>query len=330
MTTPVTVPMRTTQRMNPIETASGDSVRPGESIAPPVSGWERFSFSTIHGAATAILRLTGLGGLYRFGQFFGTLEWLINYRRRRRFSRALKRVLGRHLDDAERRRWTRDHFVKTRCDKLFYLILDRIPRERAAGLLTIGNETALREAFVRGRGICAATSHHGALHVVAMLLFLRGFKVAGVRDRKQSGLRRFVQRRFDLKYPELGRARILYADSFPREIFRSYREGYLIGSSMDVSRVREAHQRMEEVTIFGESKLFLSGPLRIALRCGATIFQVFIRLDPGFRYRVDFIGPLVDPATDHDEDSSVTAMIRTYAANVEKNVRATPSLMTKL
>lgn len=330
MTTAVSLAIPPTPTFDSIGSDSTGPARPVEAIAPPVSWWEQASFTAVHAVATGILRLTGLRGLYFFGAMFGTLEWLINYRRRRKFIRALKRVLGRHLTDGERRHWTRDHFIKSRCDKLFYLVLDRIPRERAAGLLTVGNENALRDAFAREKGVCAATSHHGALHVVAMLLFLRGFKVAGVRDRSQSGLRRFVQRRFDLKYPELGRARILYADSFPREIFRCYREGYLVGSAMDISKVRDPNQRMEEVTIFGESKLFLSGPLRIALRCGTTIFQTFIRLEPGFRYRIDFVGPLVDPTVDHDEDSTVTAMMRTYAANIEKNVRSTPSLMTKL
>lgn len=296
----------------------------------PVTTWERVSFSVVQGAAVVVLSLVGLRGLYRFGQAFGLLEWSINHHRRRKFTRALKRVLGRHLSSAERRHWTRDHFVKTRCDKLFYLVLHRIPRERAAALLTIKNEPALQAAFARHRGVYAATFHHGALHVVAMLLSLKGYKVVGVRDRNESGLRRFMQRKLDLKYPELDRARIVFSSAFPREIYRSLQDGWMVGSSMDVSRVRAPHQRTEDVTIFGETRSFISGPLRIALRCGATIFQTVIHLDAGFRYRIEFIGPLVDPDTDHDEDSTITALMRTYAANVEHHVRATPSLMTKL
>lgn len=296
----------------------------------PVSAWERFSFSIAQGAAVVVLSIVGLRGLYRFGQMFGLMEWCINYRRRRKFTRALKRVLGRHLTPAERRHWTRDHFVKTRCDKLFYLVMHRLPRKRAAGLLTIKNEEALQAAFARGKGVYAATFHHGSLHVVAMLLSLKGYKVVGVRDPNESGLRRYMQRKLDLKYPEFDRARIVFSSSFPREVYRSFRDGWLVGSSMDVRRVRAPNQRTEEVTIFGESRLFISGPVRIALRCAATIFQTVMHVDTGFRYTIEFIGPLVDPDTDHDEDPTVTTLMRTYAANVERHVRAVPSLMTKL
>lgn len=313
----------TTLQAEPVESAIG-------SEAAPVGFWEHVTFSIVHAATTALLWTTTLSGLYRFGQLFGTLEWLINYKRRRRFNGALKRVLGRRLTDADRRRWTRDHFVKTRCDKLFYLVFDRIPRERAMSLFTVENESALEAAFARGRGVYSAMSHHGSLHIVPLLLALRGYKIVGVRDRREGGLRRFVQRRLDLRYPEFQRMRVLYADSYPREIYRSLQDGYLVGSAMDVSRVRLPHQKTEEVTVFGETRAFLTGPLRIALRCGATVFQGFIRSDPGFRYHLEFIGPLVDPDTVQDEDAAVTAAMRTYAANVERFIRTTPSMMTRL
>ena len=60
---------------------------------PDVSLWERLSFAIAHALAAALLFCLSLPGLYRFGRCLGTLEWLVNYKRRRRFTAALKRVL---------------------------------------------------------------------------------------------------------------------------------------------------------------------------------------------------------------------------------------------
>ncbi len=219
--------------------------------------------------------------------------------------------------------------MHTRCDKLFYLVCDRLPRERAVGLLTVDNEPLLREAVARGHGTYTAMAHHGALHVVALLMALRGYKLAGVRDRQEGALRRWVQHRLDVLYPELGRMRVLFADTFPREIFRCFEDGYVVASAMDVSRVRFGHQKTEEVTIFGERRAFLSGPLRIAIRCGAPALQAFVIPEPGFRYRLELVELLADPRGVTDEDRAVETAMRAYAANVEKFVRAWPSLLTR-
>ena len=56
----------------------------------PLSLWERVSFFAAHTAASALLLVLGLRGLYRCGRLLGTVEWLINYKRRRRFARALR------------------------------------------------------------------------------------------------------------------------------------------------------------------------------------------------------------------------------------------------
>ncbi len=46
-----------------------------------------------------------------------------------------------------------------------------------------------------------------------MLLALNGYKTAGVRDRNEGPLRRYVQGRFDRRHPEFQRMRVLFADS---------------------------------------------------------------------------------------------------------------------
>jgi lauroyl/myristoyl acyltransferase len=279
---------------------------------------------------SALFKCLSLGGLYRFGRFFGTVEWLINYKRRRRFVRALKRVWGREPTGSERRRATREHFAQSRCDKLFYLVFDRIPRQRATELLSITNRTLLDEATKQGRGVYMAMSHHGALHVLAMLLSLHGYKTAGVRDRHEGPLRRYVQRRVDQSYPDFKRMRVIFADAYPREVFRCLQDGYVLGSAIDVSRVRRENQRTEEITVFGEKRSFLSGPLRVAYRCKTPVLQAFVLPEPGFRYRLEIVEVLIDPETTSDESTAVSEAMRRYAHNLEECIRKSPSLLTRL
>ena len=315
------------------ESASVSFSSPTEPAATESAGlnrWEHVTFTLAHATTSALLLVLALPGLHWFGRVLGSVEWLINYKRRRRFAAALRGVLGREATGAERRRWTREYFTRSRCDKLFYLMFDRIPRAKAMSLLSIENQELLDRSISRGRGVYVAMSHHGALHVLSMLTALRGYKVVGVRDRREGAMRRFIQERFDRRYPEFARMRILFADSYPREIYRCLADGFVIASAMDVSRVRQANQKTEEVMVFGETRPFPSGPLRIAHRCRAPVLQAFVLPENGFRYRLEIVGMLIDPDISTDEDVAVAAAMRTYATNVEKYVRASPSLLTRV
>ncbi len=312
---------------SPVAAISSPSGAPG---SPRVNLWERFSFAVIHAMVAALLACVSLAGLYRLGRVFGTLEWLTDYRRRRRFADALEGVLGRQPSAAQRRRITRRFFIRSRCDKLFYLIFDRIPQDLAPTLLTIENKSLLDEALAGGRGVYLALSHHGPHHVVGMLLALRGYKTVGVRDRHEGALRRFVQERFDERYPEFGQTRWLFTDSYPRDIYRCLQEGFVLGSAMDVRRVRSPNQKTDEVTIFGEKRSFSSGPMHIAIRCRAAVLQAFLISEPNFRYRFKIVDTLIDPDEVDDEAAAVARAIRTYAANVERYLRADPSQMSRI
>lgn len=313
---------------SPIASSLSPEAHPSK--ADRVSLWEYVSFTVIHSIVAGLLLILSLDGLYRFGRMFGTAEWLINYRRRRRFEAALAGVLEHTPTPAERRKATREFFMRNRCDRIFYLIFDRLGRDKAMSLLTIENKDLLDTALARGRGVYVAMSHHGPYHVVAMLVALHGYRTAAVRDRREGGIRRYIQDRFDRLYPEFQRMRVIFEDDFPREIFRCLQEGFVLGSAMDVHRVRRPNQKAEEVTIFGEKRQFLTGPLMIALRCKTPVLQAFVLPEPGFRYRFRIVGMLADPEKVEDEAAAAGQTLRTYAANVERYVRAAPSLLSRI
>ena len=295
-----------------------------------LSVWEKVSFVAARLAASLLLSLLSLRGLYAFGQLMGVLEWAINYKKRRRFVLALDRLLGRRSTPAERRRHGRAYFIRLRCDKLFCLILDRLPRERAASMLTIVNRPLLDRALLRGRGAYIALSHHGPHHVCAMLMALCGYKVAGVRDRNEGGLRRFLADRHAKFFPDVTPVRMLFADAFPRDIYRCFHDGCVLGSAMDVSKTRHPNQRVESVRFLGETRNFVTGPLRVAHRCGATVFQGAISSESGFYYRLELECVLIDPEKSEPEDEAVPRAAREYAARAEARMKELPGQITRV
>jgi len=292
--------------------------------------WEAVSFNMAHAAASVSVAILSLRGLYHFGRVFGTAEYLINFKRRRRFAKALANILERKPTGTERRKWTHEYFMLTRCEKLFYLIMDRFPRDTAASLLTISDEPLLKEYLARGHGLFFGYAHLGTQHIGGMLLSLKGYKVAGVRDPHESSIRRYVQDRFDRRHSNIRRTNMLYSDTFPREIFRCYREGCIVGSAMDVSHLRSPHQKAEWIEVFGQRRPFLTGPLHIAIRCKAPMLHGFVLPEPGFRFRLSIAGVLLDPETIEDEDRETAGAIRVYAAHIERALKERPSLVTRI
>lgn len=325
------------ERESPVGAAAPQA--PGQAIGPNgrggeeparLSAWERISFGFVHGVLALILALTSLETLYGLGKAFGTLEWAINFRRRRRFHRALDGVLDRPMSQSERRREARRHFVQTRCDKIFYLIFDCIPRDKARALFAITNRHLIDDAVARGRGVYVALSHHGAHHVAAMLMASLGYRVAGVRDRGEGSLRRYVQARFDQRFPDFQRMKVIFADAYPREIYRCFQEGYVLGSAMDVARVRHPNQRVEYLEVFGRRHPFVSGPLRVAERCGAVVLQGFIVAHEGFRYELTLSEIPMNSMDGKGREGAILGALEAYARAIERFVREHPSLMTRL
>jgi predicted LPLAT superfamily acyltransferase len=261
---------------------------------------------------------------------FGTIEWVINYRRRRRYASALNVVLGRQATTSERRRATRGYFMRTRCDKLYYLTFDRMSKLDVVSRFSIGNQDLLDDALAGGRGVYIALAHQGDHHILGLLLVQRGYRLAGVRDRDEGPLRRYVQERLDRLFPEIPRPRILFSDTFPREMYRALQGGSVLVSLMDVARVRAEHQKMEDVRVFGRKRQFVSGPLRIALRCKCPVLQAFLVPRDDFRYHFEIVEMLLDPQTMEDEESAVGRALETYAANVERFMREHPELISRL
>lgn len=300
--------------------------------AEVLSGWTRTKLGLVRGFLMLWVRAFGLAGLYTFGQVFGWFEYVFGYKRVRRVRVRIGQIFPEGLPAAQRRAITRRYFQRTRCDKMLYTIFDRLPRNEILARLHFPNRRTLDEALTRGHGAYVAMSHYGSHHVAAMIMALLGYKLAGVRDRNEGELRRYVQSKFAETFPEFSAVRMFFADAFPRDIFRCYRDNYVVASALDVDedRARMVRGRACPVTLFGDERLFLTGPVQMALRCGAMVFQAFVVARKNFHYDFELCGPLIDPAVDGESPEALARAMQKYADGIAAHVREYPCHLTKI
>ncbi len=296
-----------------------------------VGPWTRLKFMLVRGFLWGWARCFSLRGLYLFGQFFGTCEYLINYKRRGRFYERFSAVFAQELSRDPRflRRACLRHFTRTRCDKLLYLIFDKLPREKILNRIRFHDRKLLDDMVSRNKGVYVALSHYGSHHVLGLLTALMGYKAAGVRDKNEGALRRYVQQKYEETFPEIRDIRVFFADTYPRDLYRCFQEGYILATALDVGRDRGAHLRTATVRMFGQEREFLTGTMQIALRCGAPIMQGFVVSRRNFYFRLILLGPLVDPATAQDNAETLQMVMQRYADNIADHIRHYPCHISK-
>lgn len=309
------------------DTASDPPRQREDDVAWPTS----LKFMIVRGFLWGWARCFSLTGLYLFGQAFGTCEWIFNFNRRRRFMQNLMQVYGNPPEGLppSARGACRQHFMRTRCDKLFYLIFDKLPREKILKRVKFHDRHIFDEAIGRNKGVYVCVSHHGSHHVLILLMALMGYKVAGVRDRNEGPLRRYVQQKYDETFPEFRSIKMFFADTYPRDLYRCFAEGRILGSALDVGRNRGAHLRTATVELFGRKREFLTGTLQIALRCGAPIIQGFVVSRKNFYFHLVPKGPLVDPDTATDTPEVLQTAMQRYADNIAEHVQKHPDHLSK-
>lgn len=308
---------------------TGETALPSNGADPGLLN--RIKFGLVRGFLWGWARCFSLTGLYLLGQWFGVCEWLLNYKRRGRFRARLRDAMGDCYDprDPLIRRACLDHFIRTRCDKIFYLIFDKLPREKILNRIKFHNRDLLDKCLQRGRGVYVALSHYGSHHILIVLTTLLGYKVAGVRDPNEGPLRRYMQMKYEDSFPEFRNIRMFFSDTYPRDLYRCFRDGYILGTALDVGRPRGSHLRTATVNFFGREREFLTGTMQIALRCGAPILQGFVTSHKKFYFHIYVDGPLADPAIESDEDAILQRVMQQYADNIAEHIRQYPCNVSK-
>jgi lauroyl/myristoyl acyltransferase len=297
--------------------ASGGSER-------PIPLFVRARIAFVRAFLVGWSRLFSMSGLYLLGQVFGTLEYLIDYKRRRRVHAKLHSLFKDEHPPQWFRHYAWRYFMRVRCDKMFYTIMDRIPRGKLMNRIKLIGREHLDEALGRGNGLYVALCHFGAHHVAGLMTALLGYGVVGVRDPRESPVRRYIQNKYRETFPEVAGMEMFMASSFPRAIYRRFKQNKLVASLLDVDRSRGENTKTQQVQFFGETREFLVGPIQIAMRCGATTIQGFIESRKNFYYRMIATPPLIDPEKVTDEETMIADVLQRYADGVERFAREHP------
>jgi lauroyl/myristoyl acyltransferase len=308
-----------------VNSAAADSGQPASRGSDrPIPAMVRARIAFVRAFLVGWSKLFSMSGLYLLGQVFGTLEYLIDYKRRRRVSAKLHSFFRDQYPPSWFRRMAWRYFMRVRCDKMFYTIMDRIPRGKLMNRIKLIGRENLDNALARGNGLYVALCHFGAHHVAGLMTALLGYQVVGVRDPRESPVRRYIQNKYRETFPEVAGMEVFMASSFPRAIYRSFKSNKLIASLLDVDRSRGENTKTHPVQFFGETRDFLVGPIQIAVRCGATTIQGFIESRKNFYYRMIATPPLVDPEKVTDEEAMIADVLQRYADGVEQFAREHP------
>ena len=211
---------------------------------------------------------------------------------------------------------------------MYYLIFDKLPREKILNRIKFHNRQIIDDALAKNKGVYVCLSHNGSHHILVLLMALMGYRVAGVRDRNEGALRRYMQQRYEASFPEFRDSRMFFADTYPRDLYRCFQDGFILGTALDAVRDRGAHLRREPVILFGQQREFLTGTMQIALRCGAPIVQGFVVSRKNFYFHLIATDPLVDPEVGADEPSLHSVMQR-YADNISAHLLRYPDHISK-
>ena len=335
---PALSPSGSAQRLAPASPGGADAARRAEGAprgGPPerrLGLYTRGKFAVVRWFLMAWVRTFSLRGLYLLGRFFGTLEYLINFKRRARYRRELRRVFPEGISRSREDQIIRSYFRRTRCDKLLYLIFDRLPKDKILRRIRFHGREHLDAALARGNGVYAMLSHHGSHHVAGLLMALLGYKCAGVRDPQEGALRIHMQEKYAQSFPEFAAIRVLYSDSFPREIYRCFRENRVVGTALDVSRIRGVALKTCPVQVFGQTREFLTGTVQIALRSNATVVQGFVVSRPNFYFRLVVHPPLWAPGDDANPERPelIAEIMQKYADGIAAHVREHPDHLSRI
>ncbi|HKQ49531.1 MAG TPA: lysophospholipid acyltransferase family protein [Phycisphaerae bacterium] len=291
----------------------------------PIPWFIRARIAFVRGFLMTYARCFGLSGLYKLGQAFATLEYLSDYKRRRRVDRKLVQYFHDDFTPAQRRRITWRYFMRVRCDKMFYTIMDRIPRAKLMNRIKPKGQEYVDAALSDGKGVYIALCHFGAAHVAGLMGALLGYDIAGVRDGRESHVRRYIQKKYRDTFPEVAKMNIVLASSFPRMLYRHLKKNGVVASLLDVERQRGDNTKTVPVTLFGETRNILAGPVQIALRNGAPTIQGFVVSRRNFYYQLIVTPPLLTPEqAQGDEDAAIANTLQRYAAGVEAFARRHP------
>ncbi|HWL93499.1 MAG TPA: lysophospholipid acyltransferase family protein, partial [Phycisphaerae bacterium] len=198
------------------------------------------------------------------------------------------------------------------------------PRAKLMNRIKLINREHIDAGLARGKGVYVALCHFGSHYIAGLMMAMLGYEISGLRDPKESHVRRYIQDKYRESFPEVKKLQVFPANSFPRQVYRRLQGNTIVTSLIDPDRRRGENTKTASVRMFGEDREILAGPLQIAFRCGATMLQGFVVSRRNFYYQLIVTPPLIEPGRERDDEETLAVVAQHYADRVEKFARENP------
>jgi lauroyl/myristoyl acyltransferase len=193
--------------------------------------------------------------------------------------------------------------------------LSRLSMEEIRGLTRVEGEEHIREALARGKGVVLISAHFGNVDILGQLPL--AYDVPFTAPVLHVQPERLFQ--YTLRLRSSHGVRMYPSDGPLTELYRALKRGEMIGLPCD----RDFAHSSREVNFFGEPAPLPDGPVRVALRTGATLVAAFgVRLpDNSFLVRVE---PPLDLPHSGDKEADIMAGMEMVVEILERYISQHP------
>ena len=221
--------------------------------------------------------------LRQLGRGSGSLFYLLDARSRK-VARANLRLTFPGWSEAERRSVARACFRSMSLNTLEILAAHRLRRESDESYFIFDEKDVKRflELQKAGRGVVAAMFHIGNWEWFGLAWAMKGIIGDAVAQQiKNKRVDAFIRK----KREALGH-RLLYAEHGARPLFRSLKDGRVVGMLVDLNMPRE--RGGDWLKFFGRPVLSTLAAPALARRTGAALVVTYAIRQPDGRYRIFF------------------------------------------
>jgi len=265
--------------------------------------------------ASFIFRLLPISlGLW-LARRIGQILYCPNTRRRLIAYQNLKAAMGSSMSPHELRKTLRRTYENLLQNLVEVLTFPRINEKYVNKYIKFDKLENLEEAKRQGKGIIFLTGHFGNWELSSVAGGLKGHPMLVLaREQKHSRLNDLLN-----QYRELTGCKVIKKGFAIKDMITALKNNEIIGMLVD----QDAGKRGVFVDFFGRKTSSAHGPMKFALRTGATILPTFIVREKGAYHRVVTEKPLYIKKTD-DIESDIKNGLQQFVDIFESYIKQYP------
>ncbi len=285
-----------------------------EIVLPLKKRVERIFTRTALRIVVTITRLLSMSSARRLGECMGMVLYLTQKRYRRVAMKNLNLVYGSEIDEAERKKMTKDVFVHFGRMALEFLKLPALSLDELDRMVKVQGESHLKAALEAGNGGLIITGHFGNWEVIARWLALHGYKMSVIARRANDP----VADKLLQGTRQDGGTQVYLRGNSVKAVLQCLKRGELVGILPD--------QNAGDITapFFGMPTGTTNGPAVIHLRTGAPIIFTWCSGGDDGQFYLQFEEPVVVPSSGNKEADEVSVMTLVNA-HLEAQIRSQPT-----